>query len=256
MTDRNTDMRRIADQIAEAGLAAKAADAVAAGLGSKTAGGRQDTRAFAKQMYNAYKTYLGRIGKKPDETNLLQFLIAHVGFGANDARELFQQVGIQDPIMKTESIILELDGSQIQNLFTAAAQMGFEKNIVRIKGDKGDKHGYGLNHYGNGYRRNRSQGGSQSTPKGATKPEEVKTPHNSDSVDPAAAKPKAAKPTNNSIDKNKMLALAKKLGLDEEEIADLNSTVDDPEFVFTNGDRSTINQLAIIGYAFLKANGK
>jgi hypothetical protein len=252
MTDRNTDMRRIADQIAEAGLMAKAADSVAAGLGSKSASGRQDTRAFAKQMYQAYRTYLGRIGKKPSETNLLQFLIAHVGFGAEDARELFQQTGIPDPIAKTESIILELDGSKLQDLFTAAAQMGFEKNIVKIKGD--DKGGYGINHYGGGYRSDRSR----AAPTGAKPAPEAK-PHSSDSVDPTTdtvPKSDEAKKVNNKIDKKLMLRIAKQLGLEEEDIKDLNASVDSTSFQSLANDPEARPQLAIIGYAFLKANGK
>lgn len=269
-TSRNSDMRAIADKIAEAGLVSKAATHVAAELGSNTAQGKVDQMKLAKKLKSEYKRYLGQTGKKADETSLMQFLVANIGFTATNARELFKQSGIQDPINKTESVILELDGSQMDKLFTNAAQFAFAHNLVGKDAKSGKVHGrydqgYGYDgRYGSRYR-DRNDPLSRIADIADDKPGDPPAKPAVVTTKPAAAKqadPKAAAKgdvsSTGSLDKNKMKGVANKLGLDDSDLEDLNYSVnqDDYHTLVGSGDPTAMKQLAIVGYAYLKANGK
>lgn len=288
---RNMDMRALADIVSEAGLRDRishAKDQVAAELGSHTAKGKVEQTELAKKFKKEFKTYLGRTGKKASETSLMQFLIAQIGFTPNNARELFKQVGIADPIVKNESVLLELDSAQMDNLFRAAAQFAFTHNLVDTdKDNKGRRSyrgrgGYGGGYGDDGYGYRRRQGsemdgiadiadgrGPEDPAVVAARKEAEKKKAADDKVakaksekDAKAAEKAAGKTgdasTTGTLDKAKMKGIVNQLGLDDDDIEDLNFMVNKNNYsvLMNSPDPSALRQLAIMGYAYLKANGK
>jgi hypothetical protein len=277
MIPRNADMRVLADRISEASFKDRVShvkNQVAAELGNHEAKGKVQQAELAKKFKSEFKTYLGRTGKQADEATLMQFLIAQIGFTATNARELFKQAGMQDPIVKTESIIMELDGSQMDKLFQVAAQFAFTHNLVDTDKDSKGRRSYsgrgGYGGYGDGYGYRRRGYGNEmdgisdiaagAGPEDPAKVAQRKADDKKKAADAKAAgkAPAGDASTTGGLDKAKMKGIVNKLGLDDSDIEDLNFSVnqDDYHTLVNSGDTSVSKQLAILGYAYLKANGK
>ncbi len=209
-------------------------DAIAAHFGSAEAEGRMNKSYVVKEFVNRYKAWATSSNQKPAVDNVVVFMINKLGFNEQDTVTIFHKANIDSG---------SLNNSQIQHIFTIAAEYSFEHGLIDV--DKSEAKGQAKSDKEErSIRYKRDQGTGRATGKENTK-DSGKAENKGDVF---------------SLNQTQLTAALKTVGLDREyvnDISDIIAKTKNIEDLKTRPDQKELmRQLAKMGYALFKAMDK
>ena len=243
--------------LAEASLsdvASSVGDKALSAMGNKKAEGREETRALARYLGKEYKKYLGQLNEKePSADSLMKFLVSRIGFTAVNARAILKAANIDD--VTTTDSPRPVDKSDADKAFEKAAVFAYKHDLVPRKDDEkvtrqhngGKPTDAGLSDEEKRDRQRQVRRNSRGEPEGSAE-DKIRQGVDQMSKDEMTYK----------VDKTEIASELKKAGINQRYVNDLLDIIKNAknfgELYDYPARNELLNQLAKVGYAFLRAN--
>lgn len=201
-------------------------DMVLSDMGNKRAQGRMEFRNSVKKLLDKYDFKIGRGREEPNKENIMKFLINDINFDRKDVINIFKMS--KDPLV-SGNLNVDLTKSQIEEIFSNAIEYAYNNDMIDDENEKSNN--------------------NKNKPV-MTKEEEQEFLDKMKDL----ASDKSKGDFSNQISP-KMKEYLKNAGMFSDDIEDLKYTVDRARSfkqLVSSHDRSAVDALSVIGYAFLK----